>query len=356
MRVLAGASTNVACGVAHCYRVAAPKKLRLKSAIVSMIVDDGLGYDILTLAESYGAETEYVHLVQTDNFERLENVQYEMSRPTSDTSPARASWFYRANGPVARLCRKDCDINWEKTLSESETRVLFGDFILASLDRFKKREDGTLSFLLEGFETARRLGVKTAFDTNYRASLWNDLGGMKEAANMYLHIMPHVDILTGNLGHFAAILGQECDPNKLSEEAIADPKLAEGLIRKLVSHYPHLKVVATAIRHEMHARRHNWKVGLYANGEFHWSPLLDNMRVIDRPGTGDAVTAQILAGVCLEDAVSPQEVVNRAWANGSLQASRFGDASRFTLAEIDEEWTNFGLSGEERNRAIMASR
>ncbi len=356
IRVLAGASTNVGCGVAHAYRVAVPKPLRLQSAVVSMLVDDGLGYDIITQAESYGAETNFIHLVSTNPHERLENVQYEMSRPTSDTRPARASWFYRANGPVARRCRRGCDIKWEEVLTESETRLLFGDFILASLDRFKPNQDGTLSFLLEGFETAQRLGVKTAFDTNFRASLWEGLGGMEGAVPMYHQIMPHIDILTGNLGHFAAILGKETNPNELSREAIGDPSVAESLIRDLVSRYPHIKVVATAIRHEINTRRHNWKVGLFANGEFHWSPLLKNMRVIDRPGTGDAVTAQVLAGICLEDQVSPHEVVNRAWANGALQASRFGDASRFTLVEIDEEWQNYGLSGDRRNRAIMAAR
>ena len=335
--VLGGASVNLAAGLARCYGWPLGATERLRVGMLSAVVDDTLGQSMIEKAQAYGGDTSFVAAVANDGAGKLVNVLYSLTPSYGERVPPRAGYFYRAHSPMAKTVPQHTD--WSTVFENSKIAAIFSDGICLGIDRFKEGERGTREFLQEGFSLAASYNCAVCFDTNFRMSLWADRGGLQGAAAAYRELLPFVEVLTGSIGQFRALLEREdSDPAAFAGSCIDRPEIARELIEALIERYPNLKVVGASMRQELSPAQHRWRCALSRNATFTTSRTYD-MRVVDRPGIGDAMALQIVAG-SLMPVTESQTVVERAAAHGWLMSQVACDVSPFSLSEIDGVWQN----------------
>lgn len=341
---LGGASTNVAAGIATCFGWPLEAAQRLRSAQLSAVVTDSIGTEIIAQAQAAGIDTSWVLPIASDGMGSAANVIYDLKPPVGDKLPAAAGYFYRAHSPVAT--RLPSLITWSELFTRISCRLLYADGIFVGLKRFAPA--GTVdhaAFLAEGFETAQRLGITTAFDTNFRASLWGDAGGLAGAAQAYAALLGSVNVLTGSVGHFRALLGRpDTDARAFAQHCLEQPDSVTELLQATQARFPSLSTIGASIRQELSPSKHRWQTAVLAGGDVYFSKQYE-MEIADRPGIGDAMTVQILAAT-LRPSPDWQVTAERAAANGWLMSQIHRDTSPFRLSEVDAVWK--GTSAETR--------
>ena len=98
--------------------------------------------------------------------------------------------FYNRSNEAAALL-KPGDFDW-KTIFESGVRWFHSGGIFSSLS------ETTSALVIEAMKAARKAGVVTSLDLNYREKLWKPQGGMQRAHEVLGAIVENVDVLIGN--------------------------------------------------------------------------------------------------------------------------------------------------------------
>src|SRR3954468_23874374 len=98
-------------------------------------------------------------------------------------------FYNRANEAAAML--KPGDFDW-KTIFSSGVRWFHSGGIFSALS------PTTSELIIEAMQAAKAAGAVTSFDLNYRAKLWNVLGGPDKAVEQIGRIVKNVDVLVGN--------------------------------------------------------------------------------------------------------------------------------------------------------------
>ena len=329
-----GGETNVAEGLSACFG--------LRTAVVTALVDDGIGRNIENQMREAGVDT--THIVwfstsgqgkfATDGKGTLHNgINFTYSGKGALPSVTE---YYRAHTPVREL--KPGDIDWEK-LFKAGVRwfVTGGIFTLIS--------PTSSQLALEAMKAAGKHGSVRGFDLNYRSKVEPN----KERARQINHsIVPHTDFLVGNQSDFNDALGYET--KKVDKAAPFDEWLAvyTELLRKVSKDYPNLKLIGTQLRGALTADTINWGGVLYdvSDNKVYTAPARENIEIIDRTGGGDSfasgVTAALLKGKTVEEAV------NWGAAHGMLVQETPGDTTMVTekdvLAEIKRAQGGGGVS------------
>jgi len=169
---------------------------------------------------------------------------------------------------------------------------------------------------LEAFRVAKELGVKTAFDLNYRRTLWST----QEAKNTFMKILPFVDILFGNRGVAKDVFGFEAEDTS-------------ELINKFLSLCYQVTHVGITHREHLSAQRNGWSGSLFTRGKFYDSQKME-IEVTDRLGTGDAFAAGLLYGI-MED-WTPQQTLEFGVAASGVKHTIPGDLCLFPMEGIME--------------------
>jgi len=97
------------------------------------------------------------------------------------------------------------DIDWENIFGKHGIRWFHTGGIFAGLSRT------TPDVVLESMSAAKKYGSIISYDLNYRASLWNEIGGKEKAIEVNRAIAPLVDVMIGNEEDFSAALGFEVE-------------------------------------------------------------------------------------------------------------------------------------------------
>src|SRR5438552_16170395 len=109
----------------------------------------------------------------------------------------------------------------------------------------------------EAMAAARESGAIVSYDLNYRASLWQAVGGQARAREVNRELAPLVDVMLGNEEDFTAARGFEVEV--LDEHhAKLEVRNFQRMIERAVKDFPNLKVVATTLRHARTATRNDW--------------------------------------------------------------------------------------------------
>lgn len=170
--------------------------------------------------------------------------------------------------------------DWAILLDEAEW--LFVSGITAALG------ERPLAALRDAIAAARSRGMKIAFDTNYRPTLWQ--GREKLAAEIFLEISGEADLLFAGRRATAMMAGGKYDHD--------DP--ADGFYaaaEKMFSIAPRLKWMS-ATRRTVYSTDRQELTGLLADRAGHsTSALMSLENIVDRVGTGDAFAAGILHGI-----------------------------------------------------------
>ncbi len=318
-----GGETNVAAGLAYCFG--------LRTAVVTALVDDGIGRNIENQLREVGVDTSHIIWFNTsgkgkygtDAKGTLHNgINFTWSGKGALPSVTE---YYRAHTPVRELGPGDVD--WD---------VMFGTgvrwFHTGGIYTLISPTSSDLA--IEAVEAAGKHGVFRSFDLNYRSKVEPD---KERARDINRGIASHADFLVGNQGDFDDALGYEIE--ELAPDAPFDVWLETyaAMLRQVAKDYPNLKLIGTQLRGALSADRINWGAVLYdaAEDEIHQAAVRENIEIADRTGGGDSfvsgVAAALMAGHGLEDAIQ--------WgaAHGILVQETPGDTTMVTQAEVQKE-------------------
>jgi len=304
-----GGEYNVAANLANCFR--------LNSGMVSAMVKYPIGDLIDERLRMMGVKPFYKY------FEHNGVNGPNMATIYSDRGygvRAPVVFYNRSNEAGAQV--KPGDFDWEAIFSEG-ARWFHSGGIFAALS------ETTGEVIIEGMRAAKKAGVITSFDLNYRGKLWNIWGGLERAQDVMRRIVENVDVIVGNEEDLQ--LGLGVHGPAVEKKSKLDTSVFFGMIDEVVKLYPQVKVVATTLREVHSTAHHTWSAVAWIDGKTYRAPTAE-LGVLDRVGGGDGFASGFFYG--LLSGKEPQEAVNLGWAHGALMTSFLGDTTMATLEQV----------------------
>lgn len=208
------------------------------------------------------------------------------------------------------------DVDWQAILDGADWLHFSGTSVALGA--------GPVGVLREGLVAAGVRGVKVSCDLNYRSRLWS----LAQARDVMTSLMPHVDVLIGDVvtafGVEEATEGVTPD----APEAQAYRETASDLTQRFG-----LTHVATTVRESRSASANRWSGLLFHGSDIYRSRIYEIEPVVDRVGGGDAFSAGLILG--LLQGWDPQQCVEFAAAASCLKHSIVGDFNLVSREEID---------------------
>ncbi len=237
---------------------------------------------------------------------------------------AAAGCSDRGHTAVSQL--RPGDIDWKQIFDTQGARWFHTGGIFAALS------ETTPLVAREAMQAAKQSGAIVSYDLNYRASLWQSIGGQKRAQEVNRELAPLVDVMIGNEEDFTAALGFEVEGLDEHHSKL-DVESFRRMIERAVKKFPNLEVVATTLRHAKTATRNDWGAVCYAEGELYQATARKDLEICDRIGGGDSFASGLIYGL-LENK-GPQWAVECGAAHGALAMTTPGDTTTATLAEVE---------------------
>lgn len=319
-----GGETNVAEGMAYCFR--------LRSTVLTAMVDDGFGRNIESQFREAGVDTSHIIWFKpggkdgkyvTDKKGGLMNGVNATFRGKG-VVPSKTE-YYRAHTPVREVGTEDYD--FDTLFGKEGARWAHTGGIYSLLS------PKTAETAVEYLKKAGQYGTLRSTDLNYRANVEPN---KERAREINRKIVPHVEFLVGNQSDFDDALGYTVDvPSNAGMEQFLECYVT--LLRKVAKDYPNLKLIGTQLRGAHSADRIDWGAVLYdvAEDKLYQAAVRKNVEIADRTGGGDsfasAIISAILKGKPLEEAVE--------WgaAHGILVQETPGDTTMVTQAMVEAE-------------------
>lgn len=176
-----------------------------------------------------------------------------------------------------------CDISeqefdWNQILAKQDWLFISG--ITPALSENCAKET------LKVAQVAKKLGVKVAFDPNFRRTLWES---SSKARKVYLPILENTDLLLGNYGMLQDVFGYQPKGKDSMEKSINAIEEAEGLLG--------ISKIAFTVRDHFSASQNQLSGLLRVDNENIVSRGSYEVNITDRFGTGDAFAAGLLHGL-----------------------------------------------------------
>jgi len=319
-----GGEVNVAEGMAYVFR--------LRSTVLTAMVDDGFGRNIECQFKEAGVDTSHVIWFTpggksgkyvTDKKGTLMNGINATFRGKG-VVPSKTE-YYRAHSPVREVGAEDYD--FDALFGKEGARWAHTGGIYSLLS------PKTAETAIEYLKTAGKYGTLRSTDLNYRANVEPN---KERAREINRKIVPHVEFLVGNQSDFDDALGYTVDiPSNAGMEQFLECYVT--LLRKVAKDYPNLKLIGTQLRGAHSADRIDWGAVLYdvAEDKLYQAVIRRNIEIADRTGGGDsfasAIISALLKGKPLEEAAE--------WgaAHGILVQETPGDTTMVTQAMVEAE-------------------
>jgi len=291
-----GAELNVAVGVT---------RFGLKSAWVSKLPKNGLGYLIRDRAMEFGVDCS--HIVWSDKGRAgIYFVEF-------GASPRASSVLYDRSHSAISLIEPG-EVDWGKAFSGSKHFHLSG--ITPALSA------STAKVTVEAMKAAKKAGCTVSYDLNYRKKLW----APAEAKKIQEPMMEDVDIL----------ITTEEDTNVVFGIKEKDYEAAAGKLAETFK----FKVVAITLREDLSVWRNNWTAIAFQDGKIFRDKKYE-VEIVDRVGAGDSFTSGFLYGwIRLKDI---QKGVQCGNAFAALKHTVPGDFNWNTLDEVENQIKGAGL-------------
>lgn len=280
-------------------------RLGLKTAWVSKLVDTWSGHYIINKGREHGVDMSMVKLIPFDGMGRVRN---GLCFVEIGVGPRPNRQIYdRGHSAISGV--QSGEFDWEKILQQ--TRWYHTTGITTAIS------DNGIEQVLASLKTARKLGVKTSFDLNYRATLWKP----EKAQKVMKEVMPLVDVLIGNEEDFEKMLGIKTHVEEGYSKI--DPESYRAVAQKAVEMYPNIEVVGTTLRDAKTGLLNDWQTVMLCRGEFFVSRKYENLEIVDRTGGGDSFAAAIL--YCLLEEKDPKQAIEFSAAYSAVCHGFFGD-------------------------------
>jgi len=316
-----GGEYNVARGLRRCFG--------LSTAIVTSFADNPVGRLLEDLILQGGVDQSLVRWVDYDGVGRRVRNGLNFTERGFGVRPALGA-SDRGNSAAAQM--KAGQIDWEEIFGKHGARWFHTGGIFCALS------ETTPEVVMEAIQAARKHGTVVSYDLNYRASLWQAIGGKQRAQEVNRRVAPLVDVMLGNEEDFSAALGFEVAGldehiSKIETESF------KQMIVKAAKEFP-FKVVATTLRKAITATRNDWGAICWEDGKFYESRRYDNLEIFDRVGGGDSFASGLIYGFLSgQDA---QWAVECGAAHGALAMTTPGDTSMATLKDVTQLMRGLG--------------
>ena len=309
-----GGEYNVARGLKRCFG--------MDTAVVTALADNPVGRLVEDLMLQGGVSQKYMRWVPFDGVGRtVRNGLNFTERGFGPRAPLGCS--DRGHTAISQL--KPGEIDWEQIFRKDGARWFHTGGIFCGLS------EAAPLVAEEAIEAAKRAGATVSYDLNYRASLWQSIGGKSEAQRINRRLASRVDVMLGNEEDFTAALGFEV--KGLDEHhSKLDPAGFKVMIEKVVQDFPQLAVIATTLRHAKTATLNDWGAMCYYDGAFYEARVRENLEIYDRVGGGDSFASGLIYGFL--SGKEPQWSLDCGAAHGALAMTTPGDTSMATLEEV----------------------
>jgi 2-dehydro-3-deoxygluconokinase len=309
-----GGEYNVARGLRRCFG--------MRGAIVTALADNPVGRLIEDLMLQGGVDQRHVRWVPYDGVGRAVRNGLNF---TERGFGVRAALGCSDRGHTAASQLRAGEIGWKSIFESDGSRWFHTGGIFAALS------ESAPSVAKEAMEAAHHAGTIVSYDLNYRPSLWNSIGGQRQAQEINRMLLPLVDVLFGNEEDFTAALGYDVDGIDSNHQNL-DPENFKNMIQRVTADFPNLSVIATTLRSAKTASFNDWGAICYCNGEFFEATPRKNLQIYDRVGGGDSFASGLIYG--LLSGKGPQWAVECGAAHGALAMTTPGDTSMATLDEV----------------------
>ena len=305
---VSGGEFNVAANLADCFG--------LKTAIATAMSDYPIGDLIAERVRAMGVKPIYKHF-KHDGVTGPNMATVYSDRGFGVRGPV--VFYNRCNEAAAQL--KPGDFDW-KAIFARGVRWVHSGGIFAALS------STTADLAAEMMKAAKEAGAVTSFDLNFREKLWKIHGGDARAVETIGRIVENVDILVGNEEDLQKGLG--IPGPEVAAKSKLDPSVFFGMMGKVVSKLPNVKVVATTLREVHSTSRHSWSAVAWIDGKTVTAPTAE-LDVLDRVGGGDGFASGFFYGLLTGE--PPEEALRLGWAHGALLTTFPGDT---TMATVDQ--------------------
>src|SRR5471032_478417 len=306
---VSGGEFNCAANLADCFR--------LHTGIVSAMVDYPIGDLIAERVRAMGVKPFYKKF-KHDGVRGPNMATVYSDRGQGVRAPV--VFYNRCNEAAGQL--KPGDFDWAAIFGGG-VRWFHSGGIFAALS------PTTAEVIIEGMKAAKAAGAIVSFDLNYRAKLWNIVGGNQRAVAVLDRIVKNVDVLVGNEEDLQ--LGLGIPGPEVAAKSKLDPSVFFAMIDEVVKKHKHVKVVATTLREVHSTNRHSWGAVAWINGKTYESPTVE-LDVHDRVGGGDGYASGFFYGLLTNE--SPEDSVHLGWAHGALLTTFPGDTTMATVEQV----------------------
>lgn len=286
---------------------------------------------------NYGMEAQYC-TVLPDNAIGDECVK-ELRRFGVDVSkvqrgPGRMGIYFLENGAnqlpskvvydraySAIALAKPGDIDWDKVFDGVDWFHITG--ITPAIS------ESAMELSLESVKVAKEKGITVSCDLNYRKNLWK-YG--KKATEVMRELAKYVDVAIANEEDVQKSLEITMDVDV--ESGKLDREKYKELGDKVLTAYPHMKMIAITLR-ESHSADWNGWAGCLNDGEkFYVSKKYEIRDIIDRVGGGDSFAAGLIYG--LNTYEDKQQALEFSVAASCLKHSIVGDFNRVSVSDVEK--------------------
>ena len=306
---VSGGEFNCAANLADCFG--------LKTGIATAMVDYPIGDLIAERVKAMGVKPFYKHFkhngVNGPNMATVYSDRGQGVRPP-------VVFYNRANEAGGLL--KAGDFNWQEIFAGG-VRWFHSGGIFAALS------ETTPEVVIEGMRAAKAAGAIVSFDLNYRAKLWNIVGGPKRAVEVLGRILENVDVLVGNEEDLQMGLG--IPGPEVAAKSKLDPSAFFGMIDQVTAKQPQIKIVATTLREVHSTNRHSWSAVAWINGKTYTAPTAE-LDIYDRVGGGDGFASGLFYG--LLNGEEPDAALRLGWAHGALLTTFPGDTTMSSIEQV----------------------
>jgi 2-dehydro-3-deoxygluconokinase len=304
-----GGEYNVARSLRRCFG--------LRTAIVTALPDSEIGRLVEDLILQGGVDTSLIRWSPYDGIGRRTRVGLNFTERGFGVRAA-VGVSDRGNSAASQLTVDDVD--WDDLFGRVGVRWLHTGGIFAGLSEASAAATET------AMRTAKKYGTMVSFDLNYRASLWQDRGGVMRSQEVNRALLQHADVVVGD---FSTGLGV---PLEGAAADVAELAPFADQLSTVAAQFDHLVMVATPVRVVHSASCNDWGAIAYGGGRFYHAPVLSRLQIYDRIGAGDGFAAGLVYG--LMELGDPQAALDYGAAHGALVMTTPGDTSMVSLAEV----------------------
>jgi len=310
-----GGEYNVARGLRRCFD--------LRTGLVTALADNPVGRLIEDLLLQGGVDRAQLDWAPFDGVGRTVRNGLNF---TERGFGVRSALGVSDRGHSAASQMKPGDVDWDRIFGEEGARWFHTGGIFCALS------ETTADLAREAMEAAHRHGTVVSFDLNYRASLWQAIGGTQRAAEVNRALVDLVDVLLGNEEDFSAALGYGLEGGG---ENLLDLDVAayERLLARVMADHPRLGLVASTLREARTATINDWSAVCRTRSGFHAGPRIDGLEIYDRVGGGDSFASGFFYGLLTGTDVAT--ALAYGVAHGALAMTTPGDTSTATLADVE---------------------